>query len=336
MSKVIPSFSGPSRAPSATEYIQGVRSGNRSMLARAVTLIESRLPAHQAKAREVLRALLPESGRALRVGLTGPPGVGKSTLIEAFGQYALAQGKRLAVLAVDPSSSLSHGSILGDKTRMQELSKHPDCFVRPSPSGGNLGGVARSSRETILLCEAAGYDLILVETVGVGQSEITVRQMVDVYLLLLLAGAGDELQGIKKGVMEMADVLAVTKADGDNVMRARQTQQECRLTLKYLRSFTPDWSVPVLLLSALERQGLDTLWKTLLAFEQQLHQSGRFEQQRREQQLNWFESLLREAFWQQILAAPDFQQRYQRLQRDVAQGHCWPLDAVQQLLAVSP
>lgn len=326
----------PARAPGVADYVQGVRSGDRSMLARAVTLIESRLPAHQAKAREVLQALLPYSGKALRIGLTGPPGVGKSTLIETFGQQLLAQGKRLAVLAVDPSSSLSRGSILGDKTRMQALSKHPGCFIRPSPSGGALGGVARSTRETILLCEAAGYDLILIETVGVGQSEISVREMVDAYVLLLLAGAGDELQGIKKGVMEMADVLAVTKADGQNLIRARQTQQECRLTLKYLRSFTPDWDVPVLLLSALENTGLQDLWQALTTFEQQARQRGHFEQRRRQQQLSWFEELLREALWQQVLGRPPLQQQYQALRREVASGQRWPLDAVQQLLAALP
>ncbi|MBF2054612.1 MAG: methylmalonyl Co-A mutase-associated GTPase MeaB [Candidatus Sericytochromatia bacterium] len=326
----------PARAPSVADYIQGVRSGDRSMLARAVTLIESRLPAHQAKAREVLQALLPYSGQALRVGLTGPPGVGKSTLIEAFGQQLLAAGKRLAVLAVDPSSSLSRGSILGDKTRMQALSKHPGCFIRPSPSGGALGGVARSTRETILLCEAAGYDLILIETVGVGQSEISVREMVDAYVLLLLAGAGDELQGIKKGVMEMADILAITKADGQNLIRARQTQQECRLTLKYLRSFTPDWDVPVLLLSALENTGLNDLWQALIGFEQQARQRGHFAQRRRQQQLSWFEDLLREALWHQVLGRPSLQQQYQALRRQVASGQCWPLDAVQQLLGALP
>lgn len=326
----------PARAPAVADYIQGVRSGDRSMLARAVTLIESRLPAHQVKAREVLQALLPYSGKALRMGLTGPPGVGKSTLIEAFGQQLLAQGKRLAVLAVDPSSSLSQGSILGDKTRMQALSKHPDCFIRPSPAGGALGGVARSTRETILLCEAAGYDLILIETVGVGQSEIAVRDMVDVYVLLLLAGAGDELQGIKKGVMEMADILAVTKADGQNLIRARQTQQECRLTLKYLRSFTPDWAVPVLLLSALENTGLDELWQALNAFEQQTRTRGHLAQRRRQQQLSWFEDLLREAFWQQIMHRPPLQQQYQTLRAEVASGQRWPLEAVQQLLGALP
>jgi len=329
-SEPLPVLRRAARSPSVAEYVNGVLAGDRSMLARAVTLIESNLPAHQAKARELLSAVRPQGVASLRVGITGFPGAGKSTLIEALGCRLIDQGRRLAVLTIDPSSSLSHGSILGDKTRMAELARRPECFIRPSPSGGALGGVTRKSRETILLCEAAGYDTILVETVGVGQNEVAVRQIVDFYLLVMIAGAGDELQGIKKGVIEMADALLINKADGENLLRARRTQQEWALTMKYLSAYTPGWQVPVLLTSALEQTGIGELWQTIETFA--AGQQAGLATRRLQQELAWFESLFQEAAMARVLELPALSQRYQQLRQAVANGQVWPLHAVTELL----
>ncbi len=231
-------------------HIDGVLSGDRRVLARTITLIESSLPDHRQMAAGIIEGLLPHTGKAVRLGITGVPGVGKSTFIETFGMYLTGQGNRLAVLAVDPSSTRSRGSIMADKTRMEQLCVEPRAFIRPSPSGGSLGGVARKTRETMLLCEAAGFDIIIVETVGVGQSETAVASMVDFFLVLMLAGAGDELQGIKKGVLEIADALAVNKADGDNVEKARQAKKAYETALHLLSPASPSWSPPVLTCSA--------------------------------------------------------------------------------------
>ena len=254
----------PTRRPlSEDEYVNGVLAGDRAVLARAITLIESNAPAHLAQSQAVLRRLLPHSGRAIRLGITGVPGAGKSTLIEALGMKLIADGHRLGVLAIDPTSSLTGGSILGDKTRMEELSRRPEAFIRPSPAGGVLGGVARKTRETMLVCEAAGFDVIIVETVGAGQNEITVRSMVDFFLLVLIPGAGDELQGIKKGVVELADAIAINKADGDNRIRAEAARAEYNRALHYL---TPagDWRPRAYTCSAVSGEGIEDVSYTHL------------------------------------------------------------------------
>jgi LAO/AO transport system kinase len=276
------------------DYVAGVRSGDRAMLGRAITLIESTSALHEAQAQDVLERLLPHTGRARRVGITGVPGVGKSTFIEALGTHLCRQGRRVAVLAIDPTSTLSRGSILGDKTRMERLAGEPNAFIRPSPSGGSLGGVARRTRETMLLCEAAGFDVVLVETVGVGQSEVTLRSMVDFFLLLLLPGAGDDLQGIKRGIMEMADAVLVNKADGDNRLRAESARSEQALALHYLAAATPSWTTAVALCSGLTGEGIPEAWETVERFYRDLEPAGAIATRRRAQQLAWLEDLVRE------------------------------------------
>jgi LAO/AO transport system kinase len=246
------------RRLSVDDYVSGVLAGDRTILGRAISLVESNALAHLDMAQEVLKQLLPHTGRSIRVGITGVPGVGKSTFIESFGMHLLAQGHRVAVLAVDPSSSVTRGSILGDKTRMERLARENDAFIRPSPTGGGRGGVARKTRETILVCEAAGFDVVLLETVGVGQSETMVRSMVDFFLLLMLAGAGDELQGIKKGIMELADALAITKADGDNIHKTQNARADYNRALHYLAQATEGWHTRAYTCSAVTREGFLT------------------------------------------------------------------------------
>lgn len=318
---------------SAQDYIAGILNGDRTLLARAITLIESQLPQHQPVAAEITQALLPHSGRSLRIGISGYPGAGKSTLIEALGLDLLKQGHKLAVLAIDPSSQLSHGSILGDKTRMEALTRESGCFIRPTPSAGNLGGVARHTRETVLLCEAAGYDLILIETVGVGQSEVLVRSMVDFFLLVLIPGAGDELQGIKKGVMEMVDAVLVNKADGAHLPQAKQAANAYRMALHYITAATPGWSPPVLLGSALEKQGLDALWQVVLEFEQQQKQTGAFAQRREIQTLEWFEQALRQELESRFFAHPALQSPLAAMRQAVKSQQRPISSAVDSLLA---
>jgi len=262
------------------EYVRGIRSADPAVLARAITLVESTAPQHGAVAADLMKALLPHRDHSVRIGITGVPGVGKSTFIEAFGLYLCEQGHRVAVLAVDPTSVISGGSILGDKTRMEKLSRHPSAYIRPSPSGGTLGGVTRKTRETITLCEAAGYDVILVETVGVGQSEIAVRSMTDFYLLLALTGAGDELQGIKKGIVEMADAIAVTKADGDNLMAAERLKAELTQVLHLLSPATQGWKPEVTACSALTGQGISEIWGSIERFRSEMQASGEWSARR--------------------------------------------------------
>lgn len=273
------------------EYVQGVRAGDRAVLGRAITLVESNLPEHQERSQQLLRELLPYTGNAVRVGLTGVPGSGKSTFVEALGTRLTAAGHRVAVLAVDPSSGVSGGSILGDKTRMTRLAADPAAFVRPSPSGGALGGVARKTRESMLLCEAAGYDVIVVETVGVGQSETQVAEMTDVFCALLLAGAGDELQGIKRGLLELVDLIAVNKADGPDQARVERAAGEIRSALHLFRS---EAEVPVLTCSALHDVRVDTVWETIGAIARVRRASGVLAGRRREQAVRWMWSLVDE------------------------------------------
>ncbi len=277
---------------SVADYVAGVTAGDRATLARAITLVESARADHQAQAREVLAQLAGRTGRAWRVGITGTPGVGKSSLVEALGTRLTAEGRRVAVLAVDPSSALTGGSILGDKTRMARLSVDPNAFVRPSPTSGTLGGVARQTRESLLLCEAAGFDVVLVETVGVGQSEITVAGMTDFFLALMLPGAGDELQGIKRGVLELADAIAVNKADGDNVTRANQAAQEYRNALRYLTPRQPWWTPRVITCSALTGSKLDRVWQAVMDHREALQADGRLAERRRAQDLQWLNQQL--------------------------------------------
>jgi LAO/AO transport system kinase len=296
---------------------KGILAGDRAKLAQAITLVESRATKHRPLARELMQQLLPRSGGALRVGLTGTPGAGKSTFIEALGLYLCGLGKKVAVLAVDPSSSITGGSILGDKTRMEELCREANAFIRPSPSGSSLGGVAARTREAMLLCEAAGYDVILVETVGVGQSETAVRTMTDFFLLLQIAGGGDELQGIKKGVIELADAIVVNKADGENQARARNARIEFARILHLLRPFTPGWKPRALTCSALENQGIEEIWQMIQDFRQELTQSGVFAQRRREQNIDWFRSLLQQSVFDRFSA----QHKEQIKEIELAVGH---------------
>ena len=280
------------RGLTVDDVAEGVRSGDRAMLGRAITLIESRNPLHKVMSEQLLLQLLPHAGSSHRVGITGVPGAGKSTFIEALGTKLIEDGHKVAVLAVDPSSSRTGGSILGDKTRMAELSSLEGAFIRPSPSSGTLGGVTRTTRETMLLCEAAGYDVVLVETVGAGQSEYVVAEMVDFFLVLMLPGAGDELQGIKKGVLELADMIAVNKADGDNMMKARQAAAQYRNALHIMKPISPNWSPPVIQCSALKQRGLDELWELIKEHRLKLGETGELAGRREEQQIRWLWAMI--------------------------------------------
>lgn len=277
----------PRRKLSAEDYAQGVLQGDRTIVGRAISLVESNHPRHRKLAQDVLLELMPQTGNALRIGITGVPGVGKSTFIDQLGVNLTRAGHRVAVIAVDPSSSVSRGSILGDKTRMQQLSVDPNAFVRPSPSSGSLGGVARKTRETMLVCEAAGFDVIIVETVGVGQSETVVAEMVDFFLLLMLAGAGDELQGIKRGIMELADMIAINKADGDNELKARRASRDYASALHYMRPRSEAWTPPVVTCSGLKNIGLDNLWEKIEEYKEITEANGELEERRQRQLVKW-------------------------------------------------
>jgi LAO/AO transport system kinase len=292
--KSAPSGNNPAQRTALTvdDYVKGVLAGNRTILARAITLLESSSPLHEPLAQEVLRRVLPESGKAKRIGITGVPGVGKSTFIEAFGTMLVTKGHKLAVLTIDPSSTRSGGSILGDKTRMQKLSREPNAFIRPSPAGHNLGGVARRTREAMLLCEAAGFDVVLVETVGVGQSETALRSMVDFFLLLQLPGAGDELQAMKKGIIEMADLVLVNKADGDNRSRAELARAEQEIMVHYLEPATPEWKPQVALSSGQTGDGIAQAWETIEKFYRELEPKGTIERRRQQQSIDWLTDLI--------------------------------------------
>ncbi len=316
----------------AQEYVNGVLSRNRLQLARTITLIESTLPAHQELARDIVDRLLPHTGQGIRIGITGVPGAGKSTYIESFGNMLTELGHRVAVLAIDPSSTRSGGSIIGDKTRMEKLAINENAFIRPSPSSGTLGGVGRKTRETMLVCEAAGYDVVIIETVGVGQSETTVASMVDFFLVLLIAGAGDELQGIKKGVLEVADAIVINKADGDNINRAEMAKKEYETALHMLMPTSPNWTVPVLTCSSLEHRGIDRIWKTILEHRDKLTESGEMAEKRKNQALEWMSFLLDEGLRQWFYSTPRIVEILPRLRNQVAEGKTSPTAAADTLL----
>lgn len=321
------------RGFSVEEWARGVEEGDRAFLGRAITLVESRRPDDWENAQELLARLLPRTGGAIRVGVTGVPGVGKSTFLESLGQHLIGRGHRVAVLAIDPSSSLSGGSILGDKTRMGTLSCDPAAFVRPSPSGGSLGGVTRKTRESILLCEAAGYDVVLVETVGVGQSETVVADMVDTVLLLLLPNAGDELQGIKRGILETVDLIGVNKCDGDHRAAARDARRHYLGALQFVRPRTPGWRPPVETLSGLEGKGTGELWEKVLEHRDFCTEHGELETARRRQLRRWMWSMVEDELVRSLHRHPGVRERGPELEQRVLAGELPPSKAASLLLS---
>ena len=320
-------------APDIATLSRRIRDGDRATLARAITLVESKRADHQKKARELVQELLPATGQAVRVGITGAPGVGKSLTIDTLGSHLTAQGRKIAVLAVDPSSTRSGGSILGDKTRMARLATDDNAFVRPSPSSGTLGGVAAKTRETMLICEAAGFDVVLVETVGIGQSETTVADMTDFFLALMLPGAGDELQGIKKGLVELADMIAVNKADGDNIKRAKAAAAEYRAALHILNPRSRNWTPPVVTYSALTGDGIAELWTQVMAHRERLTQSGELAARRREQQVKWMWSMLEDRVFARLKSDAALRAKLPKLEAAVASGRLSATLAVEEIAA---
>jgi GTPase len=320
-----------SRAHELSALAAGIRAGDRAKLARAITLIESKRADHRGEAHLLVQDLLPATGKAIRLGITGAPGAGKSTSIDALGTYLTGQGHKVAVLAVDPSSSRSGGSILGDKTRMPRLAADDNAFVRPSPASGTLGGVAAKTRETMLLCEAAGYDVVIVETVGIGQSETAVADMTDFFLVIMLPGAGDELQGLKKGIVELADMIAVNKADGDNMQRAKLAAAEYRGALNILQPQTATWSPPVVTYSALTGKGIAELWGEVLAHKDKLTASGERDARRRTQQVKWMWSMLEERLTARLRGEAAVRAKLRQAEAQVAAGRLTPTLAVEQI-----
>lgn len=318
--------------PSAAELISGILSENRTALSRAITLIESTNPEHTEKANEVIRGCLPYANKSLRIGITGVPGVGKSTFIEAFGKHLTSLGKKVAVLTVDPSSSLSHGSILGDKTRMEELVKDENAFIRPSASGDTLGGVARKTRETIILCEAAGFDTIIIETVGVGQSETAVHGMVDFFLLLKIAGAGDELQGIKRGIMEMADAIVINKADGDNIKKANLAKIEFTRALHLFPPRKSEWQPKVTTCSAITKEGISEIWDSISDYFELTNRTGYFDEKRKDQNRFWMMETINEQLKLNFYSQPKIIQLLATTQKAVQNNEMSPFAAAQLLL----
>jgi len=320
--------------PDTGRLAQRVRSGDRTVLSRAITLIESKRADHRRAAAALTQELLPFTGKAVRVGITGAPGVGKSTLIDALGSLLTGQGRKVAVLAVDPSSRRTGGSILADKTRMARLANDDNAFIRPSPASGTLGGVAVRTRETMLLCEAAGYDVVLVETVGVGQSELAVADMTDFFLVMALPGAGDELQALKKGVVELADMIAINKADGDNLARAKVAAAEYTAALHILSPSSPNWSPPVVTCSALKQDGIEDLWSKILDHRQRLTASGELKARRGEQQVKWMWTMLEERLFAPLRSDRAVKTALSRIEADVVAGVTAPAAAVETIASM--
>jgi LAO/AO transport system kinase len=314
------------------QLYNGVIASDRTALSKAITLVESNSIKHFHHAQELITKLIPHSGKSIRIGITGVPGAGKSTFIEAFGTWLIEQGHKVAVLAIDPSSTISKGSILGDKTRMEKLSRLEESFIRPSPSSGVLGGVARKTRETIILCEAAGYDVILIETVGVGQSEVTVRSIVDFFMLLQITGAGDDLQGIKKGVIELADLIVVNKADGENEHKAEVTKSELMQVLHYIQPITQDWKTPALVCSSLTGKNIPLIWDTIAQFIKLTQANCTFKSRRDKQQLEWMNSLLSESLTRQFFDNETLVLEYNNYKQMILTGRVTPTLAVDKLM----
>jgi LAO/AO transport system kinase len=322
-------------ALSVDELAEGIERRDRAVIGRAITLVESSRPDHRRMAQQLLRIVLPLAGASHRIGISGVPGAGKSTFIEAFGCHLVSQGHRVAVLAVDPSSAVSGGSILGDKTRMERLAALDDAFIRPSPSSGSLGGVGRMTRESMVICEAAGFDVILVETVGVGQSEVLVSEMVDLFLVLMLAGAGDELQGIKRGILELADILAINKADGDNLVRAGRARAELERALQILRpAGRGRWDPRVVTCSALEGTGLDEIWNLIADHHKELAASGELEERRRAQQVRWLWAMVDDRLRTALRDHPMVRDAVPELEDAVRQGRVTAAEAATELLRI--
>lgn len=319
---------------SLEQYKSGVLEGNRVVLSQAITLVESSLESDAKLASDLVQEILPYSGNSLRIGITGVPGVGKSTFIESFGNILLEKGKKLAVLAVDPSSQKSKGSILGDKTRMEKLSANKQAFIRPSPAGNTLGGVAAKTREAMLLCEAAGFDVIFVETVGVGQSETSVKNMVDFFLLLVLAGAGDELQGIKKGIMEMADGIVIHKADGDNLNHAKKAKSTYQNALHLFPKSESGWIPPVTIASSISKFGLEEIWEKIISYESVSISSGFKEKNRSQQRINWLEENVQFLLGNKFLENPIIKSKLDSEREKVRTGEISPLTLARELIEI--
>ena len=319
-------------ARNSIPLLEDILQGNRKAIAKAITLLESTLPESFQNGQELLENLLPHSGNSIRLGITGAPGVGKSTFIEAFGLFLIEKGHNVAVLAVDPSSQVTGGSIMGDKTRMNKLAQHPNAFIRPSPSSGILGGVARKTRETILICEAAGYDVVIVETVGVGQSETLVDSMVDLFLLLVLPNAGDELQGIKKGIMELSDLVVVNKSDGENKIQAKATQMEYAKALRLLSPVKTSWTPQILSCSALEKIGMDKIWESVKSYRKLLNDSGEWKIRRDDQVSRWMWSLVEEGLLKKFNNHSNLKNIIRKFEEEVNSRKMLPTTAAMKLL----
>ena len=319
-------------ARNSKPFVDDILQGNRKSIAKCITLLESTLPESFKQGQELLETLLPYSGKSIRIGITGVPGVGKSTFIEAFGLFLIEQGFQVAVLAIDPSSQVTGGSIMGDKTRMNELAQHPKAFIRPSPSSGILGGVARKTRETILICEAAGYDIVIVETVGVGQSETIVDSMVDFFLLLILPNAGDELQGLKKGIIEISDLVVVNKSDGENIIQAKATLVEYTKALHFLSPGKTSWTPQILSCSASEKIGFEKIWNSVKSYQKLLNDSGEWQKQRQNQASKWMWSLVEEGLLKNFYMQENIKKKITKFEEAVNTGKMLPTTAAMKLI----
>ncbi|MDH3322359.1 MAG: methylmalonyl Co-A mutase-associated GTPase MeaB [Flavobacteriaceae bacterium] len=322
----------PRKRLDASEYIDGVLKGDRVILSRAITVIESHLVSDKILAKKIIQEILPHSGNSIRIGVTGVPGVGKSTFIEAFGKHLIAQGHRVAILSIDPSSQRSKGSILGDKTRMEQLANLDHAYIRPSASGDTLGGVANKTGETMLLCEAAGYDVILIETVGVGQSETAVHGMTDFFLLLMLSGAGDELQGIKKGIMEMADMVVINKADGDNIRKSEMAKMQYQNALHIFPQSDSGWSPVVTTASSTENRGIDIVWDTISEYKKMVVENGYFEMNRNRQQIQWMYNNIQEELKRLVYDSKNIKDQISVLEKDIVASKISPVKAAEKII----